>query len=299
MKQGIALSVLSSVLFAVLYYYSTVLYPLDGGGVFAWRVLLALPALALFISRARAWGEVAKVNRRLRTEWKLWILLALSAALIGVQLWLFVWAPLHQKGLEVSLGYFMLPLAMVLTGQIFYHERLSRVQWAAVAMAAIGVAHEFLRVGHFSWATALVVCGYPPYFMLRRALRIGSLASLWFDMLFLVPAAFLVLAVQEAGVVDQFLEFPRLLGLVPLLGLLSATALICYFAASRLLPLGLFGLLGYLEPILLFWVAFLLLQETISSGEWWTYIPIWCAVMLIVLQGAVQWIKEVNKRKLR
>src|SRR3546814_4446930 len=90
-----------------------------------------------------------------------------------MQLWLFAWAPLNQKGLDVSMGYFLLPMVMVLLGRLFYGERLSRVQTMAVLVAAVGVSHELWRSGSFSWATALVMFGYPPYFMLRRWLRMG------------------------------------------------------------------------------------------------------------------------------
>ncbi len=297
MKQGIALSVFSSFLFSVLYYYSTVLQPLGGEEIFAWRVLLALPALALLMSRGRVWGEVLGVLGRLQREWKLWALLATSAALIGVQLWLFMWAPLHQKALDVSLGYFLLPLVMVLVGRLVYRERLSTVQWIAVGVAAVGVAHELYRVDAFSWATALVIAGYPPYFMLRRVLRIGSLTSLWFDMLLLAPVAVFVLLTQGSGVVENFVSHPRLLGLVPLLGLISSVALVSYIGASRLLPLGLFGILGYVEPVLLFWVALLLLNEEMAPGAWFTYIPIWIAISLIVAEGLLAWVREVRGQR--
>src|SRR3546814_18391194 len=80
-----------------------------------------------------------------------------------MQLWLFAWAPLNQKGLDVSMGYFLLPMVMVLLGRLFYGERLSRVQTMAVLVAAVGVSHELWRSGSFSWATALVIFGYPPY----------------------------------------------------------------------------------------------------------------------------------------
>src|SRR5690606_15042219 len=103
--------------------------------------------------------------KRLRREWRLWLLLPLSSALIGAQLWLFVWAPLHQKAMDVSMGYFLLPLVMVLVGRVLYQERLNRLQTAAVVVAAIGVTHELLRTGSFSWVTALVMFGYPPYFI--------------------------------------------------------------------------------------------------------------------------------------
>src|SRR3546814_20538275 len=77
------------------------------------------------------------------------------------------------------------------------------------------------------------------------------------------------------------LAYPRVLALVPLLGLLSSVALVCYVSASRHLPLSLFGILGYVEPVLLFWVALLFLGEDMAPGALWTYIPIWLAVGLI------------------
>jgi chloramphenicol-sensitive protein RarD len=33
--------------------------------------------------------------------------------MLGVQQWLFMWAPLHGNLLDVSLGYFILPIIMV------------------------------------------------------------------------------------------------------------------------------------------------------------------------------------------
>lgn len=291
MKLGIGLALFSSVLFATLYYYSTLLSPLGGEDIFAWRILLGVPALAVLISRSRGWSEARRLWAALRADPKLFIVLLTGAALIGVQLWLFMWAPLHQKALDVSLGYFLLPLTMVLTGRLFYHERLGALQWAAVALAAVGVMHELVRTASFSWATALVMFGYPPYFMLRRRLRYGSLLMLWVDMLLLVPAALAILIFHD-GVVAPLLAHPRLLLLVPLMGVLSSVALACYISASRLLPMSLFGLLGYMEPVLLFWVALLLLGEGMAPGALWTYGPIWGAVGLITLQGVRSWLAE-------
>ncbi len=296
MKQGISLSIISSALFAGLYYYTIVLFPLTGEQIFAWRVLLALPVIAILVSRNRSWGDIAQIVRRLRCGWRLWPLLFISAALLGAQLWLFTWAPLHHKALDVSLGYFLLPLSMVVVGRYFYRERLSRVQWLAVGVAMVGVTHEFIRLGSFSWATALVMFGYPPYFMLRRALRLRSLTCLWFDMLFLMPVAVVVLTMQSPDLLDQVSQYPRLLGLIPLLGAISSAALVCYLSAGRILPLGLFGIMGYVEPVLLFWVAFLLLGEGMTASAWWTYIPIWIAVLLVGGEGLWIWVRQARAR---
>lgn len=282
MKQGVALSVSASFLFAVVYYYATILQPLSGTEVFAWRIVLGVPALAILITQLNAWSEVKAVSKRLVSDVRFFLMMLLCAILFGIQMWLFVWAPVHDKALDVSLGYFLLPLTMVVAGRLVYKEKLSWPQIIAVVFAVIGVLHEFGRSYSFSWATALVAFGYPPYFMLRRYLRVGALTSLWFDFTFLLAPVLYVLLQQELGLVHTFLATPRFLWQVPLFGLLSSVALVAYLSSSRLLPLGLFGLLGYVEPILLFWVAFLLIGEPIEAGEWWTYIPIWIAVAIIV-----------------
>lgn len=282
LARGVALSVLASVLFGAMYYLSALLAPLDGEQIFGWRMLLTVPLLALFLRWGGDWQLVRATTLRLRHEPVLWLVLPASALLLGVQLWLFLWAPPNGRALEVSLGYFMLPLSMVLTGRWLYGERLTRLQQLAVGCAAAGVLHELWRVGHFSWPAAVVVVGYPLYFVLRRHYRTDHLGGLWFDLLFMLPlAAAFALA---ADVTAIYTQRPLLGPLLLLLGFISAGALVSYILSSRLLPLGLFGLLGYVEPVLLVAVA-LALGERLSAGQAWTYGPIWLAVGLLILEG--------------
>ena len=51
-----------------------------------------------------------------------------------------------------------------------------------------------------------------------------------------------------------------------------------------MLAFRLFGLLSYVEPVLLLGVA-LILGEGIKGGEWLTYFPFWLAVMVLVFEG--------------
>jgi chloramphenicol-sensitive protein RarD len=295
MKLGVVLSVVSSMLFATLYYVSTIVHPMTGSSVFAWRILLGLPMLALIIARARGWPEVRQVMQRLLHEPKLLGLNVLCAMIIGVQLWLFVWAPVYGHALDVSMGYFLLPLVMVAVGRVVYGERLSAFQRAALVFAVTGVLHELWRAGSVSWVTALVALGYPPYFMLRRYLRLGSLGTLWMDMMFISPIAVWILASQATPVWQEFSLYPRLFVLAPLIAVISSMALAAYLSASRLLPMGLFGLLSYVEPVLLLLVAVALLREPVEPGQWLTYVPIWLAVMLLAAEGLLHWLHQRRK----
>lgn len=283
MSRGIALSVAASCLFAVMYYYTSLLAPLDGEEIFGWRMLLTLPCVTLFMLISRDWPLVIGLFKRIRQTPALFLGLCGTSALMGVQLWLFLWAPLHGRSLEVSLGYFLLPLTMVLTGRLVYGDRLSRLQKVAVGFAVIGVGHELIQHGRFAWETLLVAGGYPIYFVLRKRLRTDHLGGLWADMCLLMPAA-LYFVIQGPLNAADMASHPQLYLLIPLLGAISALALISYVLASRMLAFSLFGLLSYVEPVLLVMVA-LILGESIAQDQWLTYLPIWLAVVVLVLEG--------------
>lgn len=286
MFAGVTVSISASILFAAMYYLAPSLAPLDGEQIFGWRILATLPFTTVLLLARRQWPHVRVMATRALREPGWALALCASAALLGVQLWLFLWAPLHGRALQVSIGYFLLPLVMVLAGRALFGEKLSRLQWMAVAIAAMGVVHEIARTGGMSWETWLVAIGYTVYFITRRKLGTDHLAGHWMDLVLLVPAA-LWYALRTPSSLGLFAEHAHLWGMIPALGIVSAVALALYMSASRLLPLGLFGLLSYVEPILLA-LAALLLGERIATAQWFTYGPIFMAVAVLVLDGLRQ-----------
>lgn len=288
--RGVALSIIASVLFALVPGYVQLLAPLDGLQVFAQRVLWSLPAVLLLVTVSRQWPLLLAAFARLRREPLLLASLPVAALLMGIQWALFVWAPLSGRMLEVSLGYFLLPLAMVLAGRVFYGERLRPLQRLAVFCALLGVAHELWLTQAFSWVVMVTALGYPPYFMLRRWMRLDSLSGFVLEMLFMAPVA--IYMIVQWGPPQLFSQAPPLWWLLPGLGLLSALAFAAMMAASRLLPMGLFGILSYVEPVLLFLVALLFLGEQFDAAQWLTYLPIWLAVLLVGWDSARLLIKQ-------
>jgi chloramphenicol-sensitive protein RarD len=294
--RGIGLSVGASMLFALLSGYTKLLAPLDGLDIFAWRVVWTLPgALALLLLRQRL-PQARALLQRLAREPLTCAALAIVAALLGIQIWIFLWAPLHGRALEVSLGYFLLPLTMVLVGRFYYHERLDVFQWLAVACAVVGVLHELWLTRSFAWPTLVVALGYPPYFILRRKINADPVVAFALEMALLLPVAAATLYMRDSWAVVA--HRPDMwLFLLPGMGLLSTVALGAYLGASRLLPMALFGILGYVEPVLLVGVAIVFLGESMAPGQLATYIPIWCAVLLTALHSVRLLRKERAARR--
>jgi len=285
--KGLLASITASVLFGVLYYTAPLLAPLDGEQIFGWRIVATVPfTTLLLIQNPTARRQLRLLVWQVRHHPRLVLGLLASTAMLGVQLWLFMWAPLHGRGLPVSLGYFLLPLVMVLAGRLLYRERLTRLQCVATALAAMGVLHEFWRAGGMSWEVWLVAVGYTVYFVVRRTLRTDHLAGHWLDMLLLVPVAWWF-ALRAPSSWPLVMELPHLWVMVPVLGVVSAVALALYMAANRLLPMGLFGLLSYVEPVLLALAAFLL-GERIAAQQWLTYGPIFAAVAVLMVDSVLR-----------
>nr|WP_167150275.1 EamA family transporter RarD [Lysinibacter cavernae] len=286
MGRGVVVSVLASVLFGFLYYFSTLLHPLSGEDVFGWRMTATFPFMTLFLVLSGQWGMVWDAVRRVAGNWRLIPVVLFTSTMMGFQLWIFLWGPVVGRALPVSQGYFLLPLVMVVVGRVLYKDKLTVLQLCAALLAAVGVGHELIATGGLSWETMLVAFGYPLYFIVRRHFKTDNLGGLWMDMALIFPVAIAFVVFGQAGF-GVFGEHPDLYWKIVVLGAVSAAALSCYILASKYLDFSLFGLLSYLEPVLLLVVA-LLLGETIKGEEWFTQAPIWVAVGLLAVDGVRQ-----------
>ena len=64
---------------------------------------------------------------------------------------LYVWAVGVNQIVQISLGYFINPLLSVVLGMIVFHERLRRLQWVSVALAAAGVVYLTVALDSVPW----------------------------------------------------------------------------------------------------------------------------------------------------
>ena len=288
-SRGAVVSIGSSVSFGLIYFLTPLLHPMSGDAVWAMRALTAVPFLTVVLLATRDWRLAADFGRRMRRRPLLALGALASAALLSAQLWVFAWAPLNGRAMQVALGYFLLPLVLVVVGRFLYKDRMVWWQWAAACTALIGVVYEVIRIGGVSWETLLVALGYPVYFVLRRSMGTGHVGGMWWDFAIMFPFAVAV-TVWSFADGSWISTNPALWWAAPSISLFAAFALLLYMVASRLLSMSMFGLLSYVEPAMLL-VASLLIGERIAAGEWFTYGAIWAAVLILVAGGAAEVIR--------
>ncbi|REJ08253.1 EamA family transporter RarD [Microbacterium bovistercoris] len=246
--------------------------------VFAWRVVIAFACYGLALAHPGARRALRMLWRRLCSRWWMPLLSLLLTAIVGVQLWLFMWAPQNGHALDTSLGYLLLPICLVLCGRFLMKHPVSPLQWVVVGLAAVAVTVKLVATPELSWVTLVICIPYAVYFVVRQRFGLdGPIVFGWEIALMLpVAAAFLLTGAGPSSGSETVAMLA--------IGLASAAAMTLYLAASSLLTMPVFGLLGYVEPVLLVVVA-MLLGERMQGADVFVYGILAVALTMLAVDG--------------
>ena len=244
----------------------------------AWSLLFVLLLLAAL--RRFGWLRTAFGQPRLLG------LFMLSALLLSCNWLVYVFAVQTGHVVEASLGYFINPIVNVLLGVLVLHERLNRVQWTAVALAAVGVLWLTVLAGRPPWIALVLAITFGLYGLMRKTSSLGALEGLALETLLLAPLVLPLLAwwtFSGQGAMargDLALDAWLLLG-----GPLTALALVWFAAGARRLPLATVGLLQYLSPTLQLALGVWVFHEPFDRAKLAGFAFIWAGLLLYSLDG--------------
>jgi chloramphenicol-sensitive protein RarD len=219
------------------------------------------------------------------------VLIRLSAtSLLLTCNWLaFVWAVNQNHVVDVSLGYYINPLVNVVLGILVLSERLNRVQWVAVALAAAGVAYLTLRTGQFPWVALVLAFSFGLYGLIRKVVNVAALPGLAIEMVMLTPFALGYLiwcemsgtaALGHTGLfVNVLLVFS---------GVVTATPLFLFSFGARQIPYSTVGILQYIAPTLQLACAVFVLGEPFPRTRLIGFSLIWLALIVYAADGLVR-----------
>lgn len=246
--------------------------------ILAHRVVWAIPFGALIIVARRQWHEVLRALADKRTL----LFLLLSASLIAVNWFLYIVAVQKAQVFQASLGYYINPLMNVVVGVAFLGERLRRVQFTAVSLAAVGVTVLALSGGQFPWIAMSLAVSFTIYGVIRKRIAVGGMPGLFIETLVVLPfvAAYLGWIVSRRTAVfatgDLSLDVTLMFA-----GPLTVVPLLLFALAARRLQLTTVGIMQFIAPTLQFLVG-VYYGETLSPAHLICFGFIWTAISLFV-----------------
>lgn len=255
--------------------------------VVPWRVAATLTFCVILVSLTRRWRQVGRILRSPRLlGW-----FTLSSLLLYANWQIFIVGVMTGHVLETSLGYFINPLFTILIGVLVRKERLTRPQWVAVGIAAVGVTIAAIAYGSFPWIALGLAVSFGLYGAVHKhageavdgitGLTVETLASLP------VAAVQLIVVVSLVGI-NAFSFGPGIAALVLFSGIMTAVPLILFGEATRRLSLSYLGFLQFLTPILGFLYGYFIMHEEMPLSRWIGFVAVWIALMILIADMVAQ-----------
>lgn len=245
----------------------------------AWRIVFTMPLCIAIL----AWrGNLAEIRAVARNPRAMLALLG-SSATIGINWFLYVWAIQSGYIYAASLGYYILPLVMMLLALLVLGERLTRRQWGAVGLAGAGVAALSAGALTTLWLSLSMGVSFAIYGLLRKTVAAGPLAGLTLETLILLPVAAAVVAwfaASPGGTVlgrDGWETFGIVWG-----GPMTAVPLLMFATAARRMPYSVIGFLQFISPTIVFLLGLFLFGEELQPAQLACFIALWAGVALFV-----------------
>lgn len=241
--------------------------------VLAHRIAWTAVLMAVAFTLVRGWGGLGTLRPRG------WAMVTAAGALISVNWGLYILAVFTGQVVEAALGYFISPLVSVSLGVLVLHERLRRVQWVAVGLAAVAVLVIAVENGRPPWLALTLACSFGLYGLIKSTVPLTATASLTAEGLVLGPIALGAIAWFEltgAGTMTGNGSLHLLLLFVA--GPVTAIPLLLYGVAARRVPLSTIGVLMYLNPTLQFLWGVLVMREEMEPTRWIGFVLVWTAL---------------------
>ncbi|TIX50551.1 EamA family transporter RarD [Alteraurantiacibacter aquimixticola] len=243
----------------------------------AWRLVFTLPLCLAIIAWRSSFAELGTVLR----DGRAMLTLLGSSAMIGINWYLYVFAIQSGNVYAASLGYYILPLTMMLLGLVFLKERLTRLQWGAVALASVGVSALAAGALTTMWLSLSMATTFGIYGLLRKTVAAGPLVGLTVESMILLPVAL--------GIVGWFWSGPQGTAMAQSLGTslavagsgpMTAVPLLLFATAARRMPYTVIGFLQFISPTIVFLMGLFIFGQELKPAQLACFVAIWAAASL-------------------
>ncbi len=284
-KKGVLLAIGAYTMWGVAPIYFKTITFVPALEILSHRVIWSFFFLAIIIHFSHQWRNVVSI---FQSKSKM-LYLTTTALLVGGNWLIFIWAINANHMLDASLGYYINPLINVIFGMLFLGERLRKLQWFAVALAAIGVAIQIVVFGSIPVVAFSLAISFAFYGLLRKKVSVNGQTGLFVETLILLPIALIYLFWFAQSATSSMANNDWVLNLLLIsAGIVTTLPLLCFTGAATKLKLSTLGFFQYIGPSLMFLLAVLVYGEAFTTDKAITFIFIWSALVIFSFDGLTQ-----------
>lgn len=290
-KQGALLAVSAFILWGIAPAYFKLLAAVPALEILMFRIVFSAALLVAIVLIGKNWSKITEIL----SSPKALLILLVSSSCLAFNWWLFIWAVNNGHILEASLGYYINPLLNVGLGMLFLGERLSKLQYAAVAIAISGVLIQLFTFGSFPIIAFALAGSFAIYGLIRKTISIDSVSGLTIESLvMLLPGVIYWYGFAQSPEANMLSNDWQTNFTIAMAGVVTTAPLLCFVAASRRLAYSTLGFFQYIGPSIMFVMGVLYYGEQVGQDRMLTFAFIWTALVVFSLASY----KNMRKQKL-
>lgn len=270
------------ILWGLLPIFWKLLAGVNSAYVLAQRIVFSCVfCLAVILIRKNG-GEIGKIIKN-KSERRMFFLCGI---LISINWGVYILTVAMGRILEASLAYYMNPLFSVLIGAIFFKERLSRVQWASVALAFAGVMFSVIRYGEVPYLAIIIGLSFALYGALKKGIKADSETSICMETMAVLPIAIVFIAYAQFSGFTTFSSLTTAEALLLIAtGPITSIPLMLFAKGIKETSIVTSGILMYINPTLQLLVGVFIYNEAFTQTNAITFAFVWAAVILFVFDS--------------
>ncbi|MBI4356736.1 MAG: EamA family transporter RarD [Gammaproteobacteria bacterium] len=284
-SKGFFSALFSSLFWGITPLYWKALQSIGAMELLAHRVIWSVLILGLLIFLQQNWRATSKIF----SSQKSMCIFSCCAFLIATSWYIFIWGVNHNRMIETSLGFFMVPLISVLLGFLFLKERLRRWQVVSIFIATLGVMIRIFEFGQFPWVALILAVTFAFYGLMRKIAPFESIPGLMLETAFLaIPALFYLVYLNWNGIGSLGHSSWSITLLLIGSGFITTLPMLAYAYGAKRIKLATFGLLQFISPSCLFLLGVFLYHEPFSKGMATSFGLIWLSLSIYIIDMLLQ-----------
>lgn len=218
---------------------------------------------------------------------RVWMYLGPAAILISINWGIYIYAVDTDRVVHTAMGYYCNPLVSILFGVVFFKERLSALQKAAVGLCLLGVAYFLFDYGELPWISITLAVSFGMYGAVKKKGGYPAIPALAIESTLALPLALAIVFATayftgshafmgDVTSLDGWLLTLLVIGAGPV----TAIPLVLFAQAANSIPLSMLGFIQYVSPTIALLLGVFAFGEPFTSAHAVCFGCIWSGLAL-------------------
>jgi chloramphenicol-sensitive protein RarD len=294
-KIGMICAFASAVTWGFLPIYWQALRPIDSIVIIFYRIVFV--ALVTFLASLKIYG-MEGIKAPLRPKGNK-MKFFLAGLLITVNWSIYIAAVNADFVIQTVIGYYIEPLMVSVFGLLIFKEKLNRYKTIALFLAGLGV---LIIIGYYKQVPMIALSlaiTFAVYTAVKKSYRLEAILSLFYETMFLLPVAIIVIVYFEFNGVGAIgVGSPFQLFLLSLIGFCTAIPLVLFTMAANRISMVNLGIIEYISPSITLILGIFLFKEPFDLVQFICFVIIWIGLVFFTYGEVLEQKQKVQPSKL-